>query len=215
MPITQISLNGNPVSLVALPSSPGFRSLELSFSNAVAVVTSMFTGQSQVQRWPGADAWSGTLTLPQMTQLQADAWIAALMQCQGMTNAVQIGDPMKTAPRGSALGSPKVNGIVPMAAGGSTLYTYGWNVSKNGQLLPGDYLQVGYRLHRVLDQVNSDVDGKAPISIWPSLREIPAADQPLILQSPKGLFRLATNKGTWSTDFTRLTSISFQITEHR
>lgn len=215
MPITTITLNGNTVSVVTLPSSPGFRSVEFSYSNAVAIVTSIFTGQTQAQRWAGADLWSGKATLPQLTQVQADGWIAALLQLQGMTNAFMLGDPLKKAPRGTALGAPVADGSVAMSSGGSTLYTYGWTVSQNGLLLPGDYLQIGYRLHRVLDAVNSDVNGKAPISIWPSLREVPADGTPLVLNSAKGLFRLADNKGTWSADYTRLSSITIPFMEYR
>jgi hypothetical protein len=87
--------------------------------------------------------------------------------------------------------------------------------SKVGLLLPGDYLQVGYRLHRVLDIVNSDSSGNAVISVWPSLREVPAASAPIILNNPMGLFRLATNKRTWSTDATRLTRLSIPLMEYR
>lgn len=215
MPITSITLNGNPVSVVTLPSSPGFRTVEFSYSNAVAIVQSIFTGQTQAQRWPGADLWSGKATLPQLTQVQADGWLAALMQLGGMTNAFMLGDPLKKTPRGSALGAPAVDGSIAMSAGGSTLYTYGWTASQNGLLLPGDYLQAGYRLYRVLDAVNSDSNGKAAISVGPSLREVPANGTPLVLNNAKGLFRLADNKVTWSADYTRLSSITITFMEYR
>ncbi len=214
--ISLISLNGNTVSVVNLPSSSGaFQSVDWNFTTAVATVTSVFTGQVQAQQWPGADMWSGTATLPPLTQLQADEWISALMQLQGMSNAFQLGDPMKTSPRGSALGTPTANGAISMVAGGQTLYTQGWAASHTNLLLPGDYLQIGYRLHRVLDAVISDSSGKAPISIWPSLREAPLNGEAIVTTNPVGLFRLAANKGTWSSDSTSLTHLSFQFQEYR
>ena len=214
--ISLISLDGNTVSVVSLPASAGqLESIDWNFTTAVSTVTSVFTGQVQTQIWPGADTWSGTATLPPLTQSQADAWISALMQMQGMSNAFQLGDPLKTAPRGSALGNPVADGSMTMVAGGQTLYTTGWNTLQTGLLLPGDYLQIGFRLHRVLDEVISDNNGKAPINIWPSLREVPVNGEPLVLNSPVGLFRLANNKGTWSSGVDSLTHLSFQFQEYR
>jgi hypothetical protein len=198
---------------VQLPSSPGYRDVQLIGSNTVASVKSIFTGQMQVQRWPGADFWHGTFSLPLLTQIQTDAWIAALLECQGMTNAFQLGDPMKKAPRGTPTGVPTVDGTFTMKAGSSTLYTYGWAANSINNLIAGDYLQVGYRLHRVLENVNADGNGKAAISIWPSLRETPSGL--IVTNNAKGLFRLATNDVSWNVDFTRLTTISFQIQEYR
>jgi hypothetical protein len=214
--ISLISLDGNTVSVVTLPAGSGkFESIDWNFTTAVSTVTSVFTGQVQTQQWPGADMWSGTATLPPLTQTEADAWISALMQMQGMSNAFQLGDPLKTSPKGSALGTPVVDGSFAMVAGGKTLYTKGWTASQLGLLLPGDYLQVGYRLHRVLDSVISDSSGKAVINIWPSLREPPIDSEPLILDSPLGLFRLANNKGTWSSGVDSLTHLSFVFQEYR
>lgn len=213
MATTTITLNGNSVSLVTLPSSPGLRSVEFDFTETVAVSKSIFTGQTQVQRWAGADWLSGTATLPPLSQDEADAWISALMQCQGMTNAFMLGDPLKSIPRGNPQGAPAVDTSQTMNAGTNTLYTYGWIASQTGLLLPGDYIQVGYRLHRVLDQVNSDGNGKATLNIWPSLRETPGGS--IVTQNAKGIFRLAANQNKWSADYTRLSNLSFQFIEYR
>jgi hypothetical protein len=213
--ITPISLNGTTISVVSLPASPGLQSVDFDFTTLSAVVTSVFTGQQQTQKWPGADMWTGTATLPPLIQAEADVWIAALMQMQGQVNAFQIGDPLKSLPRGVPLGTPVADGSVAMTAGTNTLNTKGWTASKSGLLLPGDYLQIGFRLHRVLDSVTSDSSGKAAINIWPSLREVPLDSQPIITTNPVGLFRLAKNKNTWSSDYTSLSHMSFQFQEYR
>ena len=132
-----------------------------------------------------------------------------------MTNPFLLGDPLKKAPRGTALGAPAADGTVAMIAGGSTLATYGWTANQTGALLPGDYFEINYRLYRVLEQVNTNASGKAVISIYPSLREVPANGDALILTSPKGLFRLATNSNKWSSDYTKLSSISIPFLEYR
>lgn len=214
--ITTITLGGNTVSVVSLPASPGLESFAPSISDAVAIVNSPFTGQTQAQAWPGADMWSGiTCTLPPLTQPQADDWISFLMECRGMANAFQLGDPLKKKPRGAVSGVPVVDGSVAVIAGGQTLFTKGWTPSKSRLLVPGDYLQVGFRLHRVLDPVDSDGSGKAAVSIWPSLREVPTDGETIVLNNPVGLFRLASNKRTWSEDYTGLTRLSFQAQEYR
>jgi hypothetical protein len=216
--ITTITLNGSSVSVVAMPfDSSALKSIEFTMSDAVAIVSSPYTGQTQAQQWPGADMWMGTATLPPLTQCQADEWISFLMECRGMANAFQLGDPMKTKPRGLAKGEPVVDMSTAGTnfAGAQVLYTRGWAANTFGQLLPGDYLQVGYRLHRVLDRVNSDANGKAQISVWPSLREVPTDGEQVVLNKPVGLFRLAKNQRTWSSDETLLTALSFPIQEYR
>jgi len=213
----------NGASIVALPTSPGFESVEFNSTDAVAIVTSPFTGQTQAQQWMGADSCSGTVTLPPLTQAQADDWIAFLMECRGMANCFFLGDPLKSKPRGITK-----QGDIPIVAfsasaivagsniaGSQILSTQSWTGNQFGVLLPNDSIQVGNRLHKVMDRVNSDANGFAAISIWPSLREAPALSTPLILNHAKGLFRLGTNKRTWSADSTFLTRISFPITEYR
>ncbi len=207
----------NGASILALPTSSGLRSVEFSFSDATTIVSSPFTGQTQVQQWPGADSLSGTVTLPPLTQDQVDEWISFLMQLRGMTNAFPLGDPMKKTPRGNAHGIPLVDMSVAGTnlAGAQTLHTKGWQASTFGLLLPGDYLQIGHRLHRCLDRVNSDANGNAQFAVWPSLRDLPTDAEPIILNNPVGLFRLAQNRRVWSSDYTFLTQLSFGIQEFR
>ena len=213
--ISLIELNGNTVSVVTLPVSPAFASVQLNFSTSVSVVESVFTGQVQTQVWPGADMWSGTATYAPLTQKQFNPIKAALMQMQGMSNAFQIGDPLGATPAGTVQGTPVVDGSIAVVAGGITLYARGFTPSQINLLLPGDYLQVGYRLHTVLDAVISDSNGKAAINIWPSLREVPQDGEAIVTTNPVGLFRLAKNQGTWSSDFTKLTHVSFPFQEFR
>lgn len=187
----------------------------MNYSISVAKVESVFTGQVQTQTWAGSDSWSGTATYAPLTQKQFNPIKAALIQMQGMTNAFQIGDPLGTTPAGRVQGIPVVDGSVSMVAGGIVLYTKGWTPSQEGLLLPGDYLQVGYRLYSVLDSVISDSNGKAAINIGPSLRELPQDGEAVVTNNPVGLFRLANNKITWSSAADKLSHVSFQFQEFR
>lgn len=219
MSISTITVGSNSISLVATPSSPGLRSVEFTMKDTVATVVSPFTGQVQAMQWPGADMWGGTFTLPPLTQSEAASWIAFLMELRGMANAFQMGDPLYTQPLGTPSGTPVVNNLLSGTNGNpamsQTLTTSGWTPSTNGLLLPGDYIQIGYRLHRVLDQVNSDSSGNNTVEIWPSLREQPANDSTVVTSNTQGLFRLATNSRKVSFDITRLTSLSILFQEYR
>lgn len=213
MSYTTITVGGSNVALVAMPTSPGARNVEFDIQDAVGIVDSPFTGQIQTQPWPGAEMWSGTFTLPALARSDAAAWIAFLMQLRGMTNAFMLGDPLNTTPFGTPSGNPVVAaGNLAMS---QTLATSGWATSTSGLLLPGDYIQIGVRLHRVLDNVESDSSGNATFNIWPSLREVPTTGISVITSNTQGLFRLATNQRKFSLDYTRLTHLSFQFREYR
>lgn len=218
MSTSTITVGGQNVVLVAQPPRPGMRSIEFNITDAVAAVSSPFTMQTQTFVWRGADMWGATLTLPPMAQADLDEWVCFLMEMQGKANAVLLGDPLRKVPKGYTNDSvPVIDGSVSTNNGfGATQFqTKGWKPSTARILVRGDYLQVGYRLHRALNSPMSDSAGNAVISVWPSLREHPADGDAVILNNPRGLFRLAQNKRTWSQDFTKLGRLSFQVTEYR
>lgn len=95
------------------------------------------------------------------------------------------------------------------------LYTRGWGVNLRRVLLPMDAFQIGYRFHYVLDEVDTDSNGNAAFSIWPSLRETPSDGTALNFNQPKGLFRFAKNDRSWMRRVGEMTDMSFQLTEYR
>lgn len=95
------------------------------------------------------------------------------------------------------------------------LHTKGWIASQTNLLLPGDLIQIGYRLHKVLAEVNSDASGNAVLSIWPSVREQPVDSQTIITTNTQGLWRLSDNKRVWTERPTKLVGLSFKIVEAR
>lgn len=212
MAYTSITVGGNSVNLVTLPASPGARAVDFNYMDAVGEVESPFTGQIQTQQWPGAEKWSGTFTLPKLVASDAANWTAFLLQLRGMAYAFQLGDPLYQTPRGNPQGSPVITAANAMA---QQIVISGWNPSTSGLLLPADYIQIGYRLHRVLDNVTSDDSGNSTVNIWPSVREAITSETAVITEGTQGLFRLASNSRKLSFDVTRLTSLSFQFQEFR
>lgn len=216
--MTTITIGSKTYNLVPLPSSPGISQVQIIMSDTVGSVVNPFTGETQTQTWGGGDNFHATITLPPMSGSDVPAWRAFLGSLRGITNVIQLGDPDYTGPQGSVSGTPQVN----MATAGTnapmstTLYTKGWTVSTNNLLLPGDYIQIGYRLHMVVDSaVNSDSGGDATISIWPSIRDTLTDGEAIITANPQGLFRLAQNIRGWHASPQSLTNITLQLTEAR
>lgn len=203
------------VSIIALPTSPAPKQIQLEMNNIVAAPTNPFTGSTlQVLQWPGGDYWTAQIALPKLRSgTELATWNAFLAECRGRLNTFLLGDSSYRGPLGNPEGLPVVNGAQsPMA---QTLNTKGWTPNSFRLLVPGDYLQVGYRLHRILDVVNSDSSGNATISIFPSLRDPLTDGQEIILNHPVGLFRMADNKQTMLVDETRMGGTSFNVVEAR
>jgi hypothetical protein len=213
MPTSTIALDGVDITVVPLPTCPPPKMVEPWVSDSVALIQFPFTGQTQAQASSGADLWGMMVTYAPLTVAQAGPLLAWLMQMRGMERAVQMAPPEYQGPQGDPGGTPITVGTT--VAGSTSLSTQGWTANAYGLLLPFDCIQIGQRLYRVLDSVNSDANGDATFEIWPSLREDVLQDNPIITDNPLGLFRLATNKRNWSTDYTRLTHLSFPLVEYR
>ena len=210
----------NGASIIAFPTHPAPKQIELGMSDSVAINRSPFTGSTQTLTWPGADWWDASIALPKLLPTDAAVWSSFLAELRGMQNVFLLGDPTYKGPKGSVLGSPVVNGI--NNAMSTTLNTRGWQPNAFGLLRPGDYLQLGtiltitnVRLHRVLDLVDSDANGDASITIWPSIREATVDGQAISFNNPQGTFRLATNRRSVLTDETHLSGVSLKAIEAR
>jgi len=217
----------NGASILAFPTCPGIKQLQIDMNDTVAMSQSPFTGGgTQVQAFPGADFWSATITLPQLEVADAATWTAFLAECRGITNVFPLGHPLYKHPRGKLQGSaPAVNGV--NAAMATTLNVKGLKPNAQRVLLPGDRFQIGAtpnnaaaaglcRYHLVVEPVSADGGGNATIQIWPSLREATTDGEVIVLNNPQGLFRLTRNKRSVLSAETRLAAVSsIEIVEAR
>jgi hypothetical protein len=199
---------------LALPTTPGLKDVQITATNLVGISASIFTGQTQVQEWPG-EMWSLSASLPPMKRAQAEAWLSFLIALRGSSGTFLIGDPGAGTPQGVATGTPLVNGA--NAAGSKTLAVKGWTASIAGILKAGDYLQVGtgvtQRLYKNLTDAASDGSGHTTLDIFPRLRESLADNAPITLINCAGVFRLASNNRQWSMDVARNYGIGFKAVE--
>src|SRR5512139_2070332 len=156
------------------PTHTGLIRLVLRERNVVGVSTSPFSGIQQVQEFSGG-WWEGEFSIRPMYREHAEPWLAFLSSLRGQTGTFLMGDPLATAPRGSAAqtpGTPQVDGA---SQSGLTL------AIKTGLTGPvTDYLKAGDKfslstgatrqLYKVVKDVDLDAAGKATMDIWPRLR---------------------------------------------
>ena len=191
----------------------GIRNVTIRARTVVGLNSSPFTGQQQVYKHQG-QWWEMEVTLPPMKRADAEQVAAFLVKLNGRFGTFTFGDPLNTAPRGVGTGTPLVNGA---GQTGTDLVTDGWTPDTTGILKAGDWIQLGTgsssRLHKVLDDVNSDGSGNATLTLFPDLRTSPADNAAITVSSPKGLWRLAANEVDYSIDEASIYGMTFACVE--
>ena len=183
------------------PTTIGIESIELRAVNAVAVSQSPFTYKQQVISH-GGQKWEASVSIPSVRRDLAAEWKAMLVGLRGQTGTFLLGDPDYATPRGNV-----VSCTLSGAVGEETV-----TVVMTGELKAGDYIQLGAGSSARLHQVLVDKTGNGSLEIWPSLR-FSYTDEPVVFNSPKGVFRLATNVTSWSINNASAYGISFEAVE--
>jgi hypothetical protein len=186
---------------LATPTTIGIESIELRAVNAVAVSQSPFTYKQQVISH-GGQKWEASVNIPSVHRDKAAEWKAMLVGLKGQTGTFLLGDPDYATPQGT-VSSCVLSGNV----GDETA-----SVVMTGTLKAGDYIQLGSGASSKLHQVLLDQDGDGTIEIWPSLRSDYTSSS-VVFNSPKGVFRLATNMTSWSINNASIYGISFEAVE--
>jgi hypothetical protein len=198
---------------LALPTHTGIRSIELRATNAVAYARSPFTFAGQAFAYAG-QMWQADVTLPPMKRADAEQWVAWLVSLRGSLGTFLLGDPLGATARGVATGTPLIKGG---SQTGGTINIDGATAGVTGWLKAGDYVQIGSggtaRLHKVLQDANSDGSGNVTLELWPHVRTAPADNAAVTVSSAKGLFRLASNEQAWSINEASIYGITFSAME--
>jgi len=199
---------------LSLPTAMGFASIRINAHSVVAVSSSPFTGQQQVQAFPG-QWWQAEVNIPPMKRANAEECISFLLKLNGRYGTFLLGDPSAKVARGIATGTPLIKNA--HAAAVNSLTTDGWTISQTGILKAGDYIQLGSgstsRMYKNLSDVNSDGSGNATLDIWPSLRTTAADNDPIVVTSCKSVFRLMSNDMSWDVGEAQVYGISFAAME--
>lgn len=186
---------------LATPTTIGIESIELRAVNAVAVSQSPFTYKQQIVSH-GGQKWEASVNIPSVHRDKASEWKAMLVGLKGQQGTFLLGDPDYATPQGT------VSSCVLSGDAGDDNAT----VVMTGTLKAGDYIQLGSGSSAKLHQVLLDQSGNGTIQIWPSLRST-YSNATVVFNSPKGVFRLATNMTSWSINNASIYGISFEAVE--
>src|SRR5579859_3962193 len=75
--------------VITMPSTPAPKDLQFGPVDIVALSVSPFTGQQQVQNW-NSQYVEGSISLPPMSDSDAQSWLTFLYNLQGMANVFQF-----------------------------------------------------------------------------------------------------------------------------
>lgn len=198
---------------LTLPSHTGIAQINFRAINTVGMSMSPFTYAQQVVAHSG-QRWEADITLPPMKRADAEQWIAWLVSLRGQLGTFTLGDPTGATPRGSAGGTPVVNGADQV---GGTLAIDGCTASQTGWLKAGDYIQLGSAgtatLHKVLQDADSDGSGNVSLDIWPYIRSAPTDGSTVVTSNAVGKFRLASNEQNWGINEASIYGLTFGAVE--
>jgi len=170
----------------------------------------------QIIQHPG-QRWAADVVMPPMERAEGEEFIAFLLRLDGRAGSFLLIPPESQTSRGSATttpGTPLVNGA---SQTGNSLIIDGLPTSVTGYLKAYDTIQLGTgtgtRLHRVINDVDSDSGGNATIDIWPNLRASPANNAAIVVSGGAGHFRLDSPISSWGIDGSDLYHLAFSISE--
>lgn len=198
---------------LSLPSVGGISGIQFSMLDAVGVGESPYTFSQEVFEHAGK-RWAAEVQLAAMKRADAEYWVAFLATLKGRKGTFLMGDPIGATARGIATGTPLVNGA---SQTGQTLITDGWTINQTGILKAGDWIQLGSgltsRLHKVLQDANSDGTGNATLELWPGPRTAPADNAAIVVASTKGLWRLTSNTRDYDIRAAQIFGMTFSCVE--
>lgn len=159
------------------------------------------------------DGWLAQFELPPLKDIgdRAD-WITFLVSCQGIVGTFYAFDPMHTTPRGSAAGTPLVDGA---SQAGTTLDTKGWDASETNILRKYDYFELESRYYQVQEDANSDGGGLSTLVFEPALRTAPADSAALTTTNPKCIMSLTDPDVFWDEEDLFVHGLSFTAEDSR
>lgn len=178
------------------PVDIGMTDVTLRASNIVGQQLGPFNFVREIQVFPGA-RWEMEIAFLPVERAEAQRLEAFLVSLRGRAGRFRLADPYRSLPLGSNLGTPLVR--VATAAGDEDVLTKGWDPDETDLLKAGDFIEIGQRLHMVLQDVDSDASGHATVKVWPPVREVHAIDDPLVTENARGVFALDAN----APEFTR------------
>lgn len=178
------------------PADIGQTDVTLRAVNIVGEQRGPFNSKREVQVFPGAH-WEIEIAIAPVLRAEAQRFEAFLLSLRGKAGTFRLADPYRSLPLGSNLGTPLIR--VATVAGDEAVLTKGWTATQVDALKAGDFIQIGTRLHMVLQDADADASGHATVNVWPPVREVHAVDAAVVTENARGVFALDAN----AVEFTR------------
>ncbi len=195
-----------------IPTS-GITSINWTNSVASLISRSPFTFQGQAQTYPG-QIRHAQVSVENRNREDAEDWVGFLNALNGCGGTFLMGDPLGIRPRRGSTTGVTVRGS---NQSGSTLLVNTTQINEVNWASRGDWLQIGAgsssRLYKVTMPANTDSNGYTSLEIWPSLRMTPTNGQSIVMNNPKGLFRLSSGTFDYSEQDGCKYSLSFSCEE--
>lgn len=171
--------------------------------------SSPLSGAMQTVEMPGA-RWRCSFTMENLVEADAALLQALLVQLRGQANRLLLHNFARPTPRGTATGTPLVNGA---SQTGVSLITDGWTAGITA-LRTGDFFGVNGELKMVTADAVADGSGNATISFEPPLRSSPADNAAITTNKPLAIFMLSSPDSGWDTQPYRISNVPIDLIEN-
>ncbi len=200
--------------LLEFPTSVIPQSMVATLTTVVGGSGSPFTLEESFQKWAG-ERWSFDLQMPPiLDEDDADEFTSFILGLQGRFGRFLMGDPSRPTPRGIGGGSPLVDGASNI---GYQLDFKNAPVLLTNWLKRGDWFQLlsgaSSQLHRLTQNINTDSNGRGTLVFTPALRMLPADGATIVINNPRGCFRLDEDSVSWSREPGKITRLGFRAVE--
>lgn len=173
-----------------------------------SVLVSPFNGTVQTMELPGA-RWCMLLSFAPAVEGYAGPLRAFIASLRGQANRAALYNFAQPTPRGTALGTPLVNGA--SQALGGPLVTDGW--AAGATLLKGDFFSAGSELKMSTADCAADGSGNMTIPFEPPFRSAPADNAAITTDRPTALFILRDPETKWDSSVDKTTNFELDFVE--
>ena len=175
----------------------------------VAESVSPFTLQQEIFEHQG-QMFVVNVKLPPMERAEAEEWAGFFLALNGRLGTFLMGDPTGETPRGTAAGTPLIDGAGQQRS--KVLNTKGWDVGAT--LKAGDYIQLpDNRLHKIMVDNVADGSGLMALDVFPRIRDVLVADDPIITSNTVGIWRIDGDIPAWDIREAQIYGFAFTARE--
>ena len=183
--------------------------ITISPRTVVAESSSPFTLEQEIFEHQG-QMLVMSVNLPPMERAEAEEWAAFGLALNGIAGTFLMGDPTGETPRGTAAGTPLIDGAGQQRS--KVLNTKGWDAGAT--LLRGDYLQLpNNRLIKNMTDNVADGSGLMAVDVFPRNRDILVDGDPIIKANTVGIWRLVGEVPAWDIREAQIYGIAFTARE--